>query len=218
MTGALAGALAGRCGVVVPVKPGGVGKSRLAELGDEVRRELAAAFAVDTVAATLACPVVGRVLVVTDDLTLVTRLRELGAEAIPDGRPGDLNETLRLGAAELHRVAPTLRPVALCGDLPALRAAELEAVLAAAPAASPAFVADAAGVGSTLYCAPTLSTFTPSFGDRSRHAHLAVGTVELDATDAPSVRRDVDTAADLAAARRLGVGAATAYVLTARRL
>ena len=42
--------------VLVPVKPPAVGKSRLVGLPDETRRELAAAFALDTVSACLATP------------------------------------------------------------------------------------------------------------------------------------------------------------------
>ena len=46
-----------RCVVVVPVKPPALGKSRLVGLTDEQRRELAEAFALDTVTAALATPV-----------------------------------------------------------------------------------------------------------------------------------------------------------------
>ncbi len=47
--------------VLVPVKPPAVGKSRLVGLPDGPRRELAAAFALDTVSACLATPGVGAV-------------------------------------------------------------------------------------------------------------------------------------------------------------
>ena len=52
-----------RFAVLVPVKPPAFAKSRLADLGDDTRRELATAFAVDTVNAALASPGVDRVLV-----------------------------------------------------------------------------------------------------------------------------------------------------------
>jgi 2-phospho-L-lactate/phosphoenolpyruvate guanylyltransferase len=203
-------------GVVVPVKPPAVAKSRLASLGDDVRRELATAFAVDTVLAALECPLVEAALVVTDDALLARALQASGVEAIPDGRPGWLNETLELGASELLRRRPALRPVALCADLPALDPDELGAALAAAPQDRAAFVADAAGVGTTLYTAPTLAEFRPRFGPGSRAAHLQAGAVELPA--APTVRRDVDTATDLDAAASLGVGPRTTFVLTRSRL
>lgn len=201
-----------RFGVVVPVKPAAVAKSRLSALGDEVRRELVTAFAVDTVAAAAECPEVAAVLVVTDDVALARALTELGVAAIPDGRPGLLNESLRQGMAELLRRRPDLRPVALCADLPALRTVDLGAVLADASAHETAFVDDATGVGTTVYTSATGATFDPRFGEKSRDAHAGAGAVHLDAPD--SVRRDVDTPEDLQEALRLGVGLRTSWVVT----
>src|SRR3954466_789713 len=108
-------------GVVVPVKPPAIAKTRLAPLGDEVRRELCAAFAADTVSALTACRLVSAVLVVTDDPAVARSLRALGVHAIPDGVSGDLNGTLELGAAELSRRHPGLALAAVFADLPALR-------------------------------------------------------------------------------------------------
>ena len=185
----------GRYGVVVPVKRLATAKSRLASLGDDVRRELVGAF-------------------VTDEVALASWLTGLGVVAIPDARSDDLNETLVQGAAELLRRDPGLRPAAVCADLPALRPEELSEVLATVEPERAAFVADAAGVGTTLYTAPDLETFEPRFGSRSREAHLAGGAVELDTTAAPSLARDVDTPDDLRAALELGVGNRTSFVLT----
>src|SRR4051812_19683923 len=126
-------------GVVVPVKQAAVAKTRLQPLGDEVRRELVGAFAVDTVVAVLDCPLVERVLVVTDDIALALAMRDLGVHCVPDGESGSLNASLRQGAAELLRLSPGLRPVALCADLPALRGHDLAAALAAAEPSSTAF-------------------------------------------------------------------------------
>ncbi|MFD0801410.1 2-phospho-L-lactate guanylyltransferase, partial [Streptomonospora algeriensis] len=55
--------------------------------------------------------------------------------------------------------------------------------------------------------------FAPAFEGRSRLRHLAGGAAELDGSDAPSVRRDVDTPADLREAALLGVGPHTAKLL-----
>jgi len=198
-------------GVVVPLKRLDVAKSRLSALPADVRHDLVAAFLADTLAAVQECRSVGRVLVVTDDVPLALALRDEGTDAIPDGAAGDLNASLVQGAAELLRTRPGLRPVALCADLPCLRAAHLDAALTSAPEDAPAFVADAAGVGTTLYTAPSLDRFRPGFGDRSRAGHLAAGARELDA--AATLRRDVDTPEDLEAARALGVGPRTALAL-----
>ena len=201
-----------RFGVVVPVKPPRVAKTRLAPLGDAARRELVAAFAVDTVAAAVESRVVGEVLVVTDDVALARELSALGATAVPDGTSGDLNGTLRQGAAELLRRRPGLVPVAMCADLPCLRSDELTAALEGCAAGTAAFVPDASSTGTTLYTAPDLDGFTPRFGAGSRDAHAATGAVEL--AGAPSLRRDVDTPEDLEEARALGVGPRTGWVLT----
>lgn len=200
-----------RHAVILPVKPPAVGKSRLARLGTGPRTALAQAFAVDTAAAALACPLVERVLVVTDDHVLARELTALGAEVLPDGTT-DLNGTLAQGAAEMHRRDPTLRLVALCADLPALRPDELTVALEAADPVRMSFLADQERVGTTLVVAPDLETFRPAFGVDSRSEHLAEGAVEIDGIDVPSLRRDVDQPDDLQAAVRLGVGPRTRSV------
>jgi 2-phospho-L-lactate/phosphoenolpyruvate guanylyltransferase len=200
--------------VLVPVKPPAVGKSRLAGLdGGAARRRLAEAFAQDTVLACLRASSVAEVLVVTDDASFSHVLSALGCAAIPDGVSGDLNATLRQAAAEARRRWPDLVPVAVCADLPALRADDLDELLGRIGDRTPAFVPDAAGVGTTLYVARH-GEFDPHFGPGSRAAHLEAGAREL--VDAPpSVRRDVDDPADLAQAVELGVGPSTAVALLA---
>ncbi len=201
-----------RFGVVVPVKRLTQAKTRLAELGDPLRQDLVAAFALDTVAASVECALVGAVLVVTDELSLALPMRELGAQVIPDTETGRLNAVLRQGAAELLRLRPTLRPVALCGDLPCLRAEDLEATLRGAVTVEAGYVADASGSGTTLYTASTLQDFDPRFGPDSAAAHHASGASALEAP--AGVRRDVDTPADLEAALGLGAGSHTRLVAT----
>ena len=203
-----------RFAVLVPVKPPAFAKSRLRDLGDDARRDLAAAFAVDTVTAAAACPLVDRVLVVTDDHELARGLADLGVDVIPDGTSDDLNGTLALAAAEMHRRRPDLRLVALCADLPALRPEDLAAALAAAPTDVMAFVADADGTGTTAVVAPSLELFRPAFGPASRQRHLDAGAHELDEVDVPTLRRDVDDRDDLVEALRLGVGRSTSLVTT----
>lgn len=194
--------------VVVPVKPLDLAKSRLADLGDEQRRALAEAFVHDTVAAARAARLVRAVVVVGDDHRLAARLRRLGCETLPDGVSGDLNQTLRLAAAEVVRRWPGARPVALCADLPALTPAALDEALAAARAYDAAFVPDAAGSGTTLHTA-TYAAFAPRFGVDSARSHREHGAVEL-LDVSPTLRTDVDSPADLGRALLLGVGPATA--------
>ena len=201
-----------RYAVLVPVKRAVVGKSRLSELGDAARVDLAVAFAVDTVDAALECASVARVLAVTDDHVLAAGLRELGADVLPDGTSDDLNGTLLLAAAEMHRRDPHLGLVALCADLPALRSQELDAALRAADEDRMSFVSDVEGVGTTMVVAPDLASFEPRFGPGSRAHHLAEGAHEIDLADVPTLRRDVDQPGELAEALELGVGPRTSLV------
>jgi 2-phospho-L-lactate guanylyltransferase len=205
-----------RYAVLVPVKRSVVAKSRLSGLGERVRRELATGFAADTVTALLACEVVARVLVVSDDHLLAGMLRSMGADVIPDGTT-DLNGTLVQAAAEMHRRDPGLRLAAVCADLPALRPDEAAHAFAAAHPSRMSFVSDQDGIGTTAVIAPGLEEFRPAFGNGSRAQHLQAGAVEVDAVDVPGLRRDVDDPATLSEALRLGVGARTAQVLRARQ-
>jgi 2-phospho-L-lactate guanylyltransferase len=192
--------------VLVPVKPPAVGKSRLAGLGDRERRELAAAIALDTVEACRAATLVEQVLAITDDAGFSAELAAIGCATIPDGTSEDLNGTLRLAAAEALRRWPHLVPVALLGDLPALRPGELDDVLGSLEPGAAAYVADAEGSGTTLYTAAH-PEFRPRFGAGSAAAHDVVARPVRDA--GPGLRRDVDDLADLREAWDLGVGPRT---------
>lgn len=194
--------------VVVPVKPPALGKSRMVGLADSQRRGLARALALDTVAACLGAQHVAQVLVATDDAAFSREFAELGCATVPDGDTNDLNAALRQAVAEARRRWPELIPAALCADLPALRSQDLTTALASFVPDGPSFVADAAGLGTTLYTAP-YDEFDPHFGLDSRHAHVVSGALEL-AGELRSLRRDVDDLSDLAEAIGLGVGPETA--------
>lgn len=199
--------------IVVPVKRPELAKTRLAEAVGELRPHMARAFAADTVAAALACPSVEAVVVVTDDEAAGADARMLGADVITDAPGGGLNPALRHGAAAIRAARPIAAVASLSADLPALRAAELEQVLTAAAAHETSFLADAAGVGTTLYASTPGAPFDPRFGGRSRAAHHAAGAVELHLPDVPSIRRDIDTAVDLWDAMRMGLGPRTESVI-----
>src|SRR6266540_2385770 len=123
-----------------------------------------------------------------------------------------LDTALAYGASRATALAPGDGVAVLSADLAALRPDELGAALAASTPHRRAFVADAAGTGTTLLAARPGVALEPRYGGRSRAAHRASGAAEL-AGDWPSLRRDVDTAEDLAAAARLGLGPATAAAL-----
>jgi 2-phospho-L-lactate/phosphoenolpyruvate guanylyltransferase len=199
--------------LVVPVKRLAQAKTRLVELPDAHRAALALAFAADTVASALRCPHVDDVVVVTDEPAASDLLATLGATVVADTPDAGLNPALLHGAVEAKHRYPESGVGALSSDLPALRPAELQRALQLAESSASSFVADVAGVGTTLLVARNLAAFTPRFGTRSRSAHRAAGVGEIDDDGLPSLRRDVDTAVDLWDAQRLGVGPRTREVL-----
>jgi 2-phospho-L-lactate/phosphoenolpyruvate guanylyltransferase len=192
--------------VVIPVKVLARAKSRLAGLAAGERAAVALAMAADTVASAVASPLVGTVVVVSDDAAVRAEAGALGAEVIPDTAGLGLNEALAAGA--LHAAArwPERGVAALTADLPALSPGELTAALTAAARSDQAFVPDAAGLGTTLYTARPEVAFRPLFGPQSRTRHRLAGAFELDLPNIPGLRRDVDTLADLGAAERIGLG------------
>ncbi|MFI0722550.1 2-phospho-L-lactate guanylyltransferase [Streptomyces sp. NPDC021224] len=206
-----------RWSLVVPLKPLALAKSRLADAAGPGRPALALAFVLDTVAAALACPRVADVTLVTDDPLAGAEAAALGALVLPDLPAAGLNAALRHGSRRVRDRRPGAAVGALNGDLPALRPAELDEVLAqAAGAPGRAFLADAAGVGTTLLTASPGVPLSPGFGGASRARHLASGAREITLPAVPSVRQDVDTGADLDAARALGLGPRTAALFPAR--
>ncbi|MFC5721183.1 2-phospho-L-lactate guanylyltransferase [Streptomyces gamaensis] len=198
--------------VVVPVKPLALAKSRLAHgLGPVPRSALALAFALDTVAAAASCGAVRDVAVVTDDALAGAELAGLGARVLPEpAGGGGLNAALAHGARWVRSHRPRAAVATLNADLPALRPGELARVLAAAGEFPRAFLADAAGIGTTLLAAAPGVDLEPAFEGRSRARHLASGACEIAVADVDSVRQDVDSEADLRAALALGVGPRTA--------
>jgi 2-phospho-L-lactate guanylyltransferase len=206
--------------VLVPLKPLAAAKTRLVRPD---RGALALAMAVDTVGAALAAgpDVVAAAAVVTNDpgaSSVFARLVPGGERVavVPDLPANGLNEALRHAAQVAGRRWPGLGVAALSADLAALRPAELRRALLAAPTGGRGVVADAQGTGTVLLTASAGVELGPAFGPGSYRAHIASGALDLTPQLGPAVaglRRDVDTVADLEAARQLGVGPATREVL-----
>jgi len=192
--------------VLIPVKVLAEAKSRLASLAGPRRAELALALASDTVTAVLASDAVARVIVITDDQDAAPVLAALGALVVPDEPRAGLNPALRHGARYAAARWPGDGMAALSADLPALRPEQIGQALRAAAAWPTAFVADAAGDGTTLYAARAGAAFQPAFGLASRARHAAGGAVELGLDGIGGLRRDVDTPSDLRGAAALGLG------------
>jgi 2-phospho-L-lactate guanylyltransferase len=200
--------------VVVPVKRSAQGKSRLEVAGVD-RAELARAIALDTIEAAARCESVLQVVVVSDDPVLARESATIPAlRTVSEGDPRGLDAAVATG---IEAIDPSGRMprAALLGDLPSLRPADLHEALRAAASVDRAVVADAEGTGSTLVTARPGVPWSSSFGDGSFARHTAAGYTALEIPDASTLRRDVDTADQLEAAVRLGVGRRTAAVLRA---
>lgn len=194
---------------VVPVKRLDRAKSRLhldeAGLSDSRRPDLALAFACDTVSAALvSCD---HVVVITDDTRAGQVLADLGAVVIADDPDAGINPALMHGFAFVQSHWPSSGTVAISADLACLQGDDLRHACAAADAfAAPCFVSDSAGTGSTAFFSPAGTTFEPAFGHRSRAQHRAAGIQEITGPRLTTLHRDIDTAADLWDAQRIGLG------------
>ena len=211
--------------LVVPVKRLGLAKTRLAgpDVPPALRERLALAFAADAVSAALSASRIAHAVVVTDDPRAAEVLGTLGATIVPDKPDAGLNAAFLFGATAARSEFGTEMGIAAStADLPALRAAELDIALAHISSAAHIsgtarhFIADAHDIGTTMLFAPPGTELNPRFGGPSRAAHTASGALELPAAGISSLRRDVDTAADLADALRLGVGPHTTEIWSAR--
>ncbi len=206
---------------VVPVKGSPGAKSRLGALPDRAR--LADAFALDTVKAALAATGIARVFAVTGDEELAVRLATLGAEIVPEparqSEPGSepeseggpvrsdpMNAAIRRGLSVARERFPLSNLLVLTGDLPALTPADVERTLALAARHERSMVPDSAGTGTTTLLALAGVPVEPRFGPGSRAAHETAGHVPLEIQPTSGIRADVDTAADLLVAERLGLG------------
>jgi 2-phospho-L-lactate guanylyltransferase len=201
--------------VVVPVKRLDAAKTRL-DRPD--RAEVALAMARDTVAAAAACDLVHAVLVVTDDPRAARALAGV-ADMVADEPGRGLNPALEHGADVARQRWAGCAVAALAADLPALRPAELGRALTLAPGTGRGLVADAAGKGTVLLMAAPAVALDPRFGPDSRAGHRADGVSDLTdlvGGEAPGLRRDVDTVADLVAAAGLGLGVYTGALALGR--
>ncbi|MGH3992859.1 MAG: 2-phospho-L-lactate guanylyltransferase [Pseudonocardiaceae bacterium] len=198
--------------LLVPVKPLAQAKTRLrgaAGGAAQAHARLALALARDTIAAAAGAATVRRVVVICSDELVRAALAEDGVEAIPDEPAAGLNPALRHGEALLRAADPTAAVGALQADLPALRPEELDCALRDGLVTGVrVFCADRSGIGTTLLLAPPQRHLDPRFGPGSAAAHRAAGAHELPGCW-PGLRCDVDTVADLAVARQLGLGRCT---------
>jgi 2-phospho-L-lactate/phosphoenolpyruvate guanylyltransferase len=205
---------AGDIALIIAVKRLAAAKTRLAPVfSARTRESVVLAMLMDTLTAATRIRSLRSITVVTPDEAAAAAAADLGADVLtdptPDGHPDPLNHAIAAAEQALADSSPNL--VVLQGDLPALQTQELDEAIAAARHHRRSFVADRLGTGTSALCAFG-AALDPRFGSDSSARHRRSGAIEL--TGAwPGLRCDVDTPADLAAARRLGVGAATARAI-----
>jgi 2-phospho-L-lactate guanylyltransferase len=213
--------------LLIPVKPLAWAKTRLRGAADdsvsgvtggradarEAHGRLVLALALDTLAAATSAAMVRRTVAICSDDAVCTALLSDGVEAISDEPATGLNPALRYGEAVLRAADPSTTVVAIQADLPALRPHELDcAIRDGLATGGRAFCTDRTGVGTTLLLAPPGQPLDPRFGPASAAAHRRSGAGQLPCCG-PGLRCDVDTPADLAVARHLGLGRFTRAAL-----
>lgn len=203
-----------RYALVVPVKRLAAAKSRLGGISPVQRQRLAFAFALDTLNAASKCARVAKIVVVTDEIQVRRRCRRRRGWTVVADPGGGLDAAISRGTEFVATHYPSLPVAILMADLPALVAEELDEALAEAGHHRFAFVADADGVGTTLFAARQAWSVATSFGDGSAARHVALGAVPVTAR-IPTLRRDVDNVHDLASALALGTGPWTSALASA---
>ncbi|AGL28424.1 hypothetical protein J113_20790 [Mycobacterium tuberculosis CAS/NITR204] len=205
----------GDIGLIIAVKRLAAAKTRLAPVfSAQTRENVVLAMLVDTLTAAAGVGSLRSITVITPDEAAAAAAAGLGADVLADPTPEDDPDPLNTAITAAERVVAegASNIVVLQGDLPALQTQELAWL-------EPHYhrrscVADRLGTGTAVLCAFG-TALHPRFGPDSSARHRRSGAVEL--TGAwPGLRCDVDTPADLTAARQLGVGPATARAVAHR--
>lgn len=205
-------------GLIIAVKRLAAAKTRLAPVFSASTREtVVLAMLVDTLTAATGVATLRSITVITPDDDATAAATELGANVLadptPEGHPDPLNNAIAVAERVVVQSTPNI--VVLQGDLPALQTQELAEAVRAARGYRRSFVADRLGTGTAALCAFGVA-LDPHFGPDSAAQHRRSGAIEL--TGAwPGLRCDIDTPADLAVARRLGVGPTTARAIGTAR-
>jgi 2-phospho-L-lactate guanylyltransferase len=212
-------------GLIIAVKRLTAAKTRLAPVfSAQTRESVVLAMLVDTLTAAMRVSSVSSITVITPDEVAAGTAVNLGAQVLADPTPADdpdpLNSAIAAAERSITGTKAGSKPNSLAniavlqGDLPALQTRELAEAISAARHYERSFVADRLGTGTALLCAFG-TALDPRFGADSCAQHSRSGAIQL--TGAwPGLRCDVDTPADLAIARQLGVGPATARAVAHR--
>lgn len=186
---------------VLPIKPFGDAKERLATgLDSSQRRMIAEAMVRDVIAALAKSDALDAVVVVSAE-PRITELADGVADAILEDDLSGHSEAAGLGAAwAIEQGFDTV--VMLPGDCPLLDPAELDGALERflLDRMQLAVIPDRMGSGTNALVISPPDAIAPSFGPDSRQRHLALGlaaSLRTTAVDVPTLALDLDTADDL---------------------
>jgi len=185
---------------LLPAKPLPLAKTRLGTLlDDDERMRVAGAMFTDVLRALGAAHALDAVVVVTADMMLAARARVAGAVVVDEGTPRGLNGAVSLGTETALRLGATTVLVVL-SDVPLVEAADIDELLARAPAQGALVVPSKEGTGTNAMLRQPPSVFPPCFGGRSLERHVAAAErARLPCEIVRNVRLelDLDTPEDL---------------------
>lgn len=191
---------------VIPIKRFERGKSRLGErLSDAERAQLSRSMFERVLTASLACPELGGVLVLTDAPDIARDVRQRGAEALEDPDAGAPRLGALIDAAFAHLRAQGVGvALVLMADLPRVEPSDLTAMLAALDHSDLAVAPDLRGVGTNalaLRLGPAADRFKTAFGGpESLRLHMRYARelgLRAHVEENPRLGLDLDTPADL---------------------
>jgi 2-phospho-L-lactate guanylyltransferase len=190
--------------ILVPVKEMSTAKQRLASvLTQEQRTTLARTMLKDICAALAEVKPQPAIALVTNDAFATGLARHFGFQIIVDNDNLGESEAIAMATAEAEKRGAQFTMV-LPGDIPLLRACEVEAVLAAMPVVGSVLVPAADARGTNAVLRRPCALFPLRFGNDSFLPHHAAAratgktSVVLDNADLPGIALDIDRPADLA--------------------
>jgi 2-phospho-L-lactate/phosphoenolpyruvate guanylyltransferase len=190
--------------ILVPVKEMSTAKQRLASvLTQEQRTLLARTMLKDICAALAEVKPQPAIALVTNDAFATGLARHYGFQIIVDNDNLGESEAIAMATVEAEKRGAQFTMV-LPGDIPLLRAHEVEAVLAAMPVEGSVLVPAADARGTNAVLRRPCALFPLRFGNDSFLPHHAAAcatgktSVVLDNADLPGIALDIDRPADLA--------------------
>jgi 2-phospho-L-lactate/phosphoenolpyruvate guanylyltransferase len=186
--------------ILIPVKNLANAKQRLASiLSQPVRTELAQAMLLDVLDAVAACPSCPAASLVTNDAFAIEAARQFGFEIIPDNANRSETDAVDM-ATRICQSRAIDYTLVIPGDIPLIRASELEAILANAPERGSVLVPAADGRGTNAVFRRPAGLFPLRFGNDSFKPHFtaarATGLTSM-VISLPGIALDVDNPSDL---------------------